>query len=423
MATFDSTTAQIMQQQRRQQLAQMLLQQGIQEQPTQMAGNIAIRQSPLSGLVRGLMAYQGMKGLNESDQAITDIATKREQADDDALNQGMALLNQGDRAGAMKAFSSTPKGQAYAAELMKSNLDQEAQRNKPLDLGDVSKFTPESVSKFQQSKNYADLVPAGPTDYQNADLKLRQQQVNQGQWQLDHDAMGNPIRVNKVSGETQPIKTEGSATGVDLQNMIDGIGTGKIAPPSSLALRNPKVLQMMDMVMQKYPDYDGTIYATRQSAQKSWAPGGKSGDTYRAIGTANKHLDMVSNLVDALDNKNLQLANKLGNEYSKQTGNPAPTNFDAAKNIVGQEVVKAIVANGGGVAEREEAAKLLDKAQSPAQLKGVINTYRTIMGAQKESLLQQRRAAGLSDKTLPDYTEGVGSNAPATGRFKIEVVP
>lgn len=423
MAGFDFDQAQIAQQQRRAQLAQMLLQQGMQQEPTQMAGPIAVRQSPLSGLVKGLMTYQGMKGLQDSDSKIADIAQQRDVADNEAVQKGMQLLNSGDQQGAMTAFSSTPKGQAYAAELLKSQVGQQAQQNKPLDLGDVAKFDPASVAKYQQTHSYADLLPAAPTPYQASDLKLRQDQVNQGQWQVDHDSMGNLIRVNKLTGATSPIKTEGAPGEVDLQNMIDGIGTGKIAPPSSLALRNPKVLQMMDEVMKKYPEYDGTTYATRQASQRSWAPGGKSGDTYRAIGTANKHLDMVGNLVDALDNKNIQLFNQVGNEYSKQTGNPAPTNFDAAKNIVGQEVVKAIVANGGGVAEREEAGKLLDKAQSPAQLKGVINTYRTIMGAQKESLLQQRRAAGLSDKSLPDYTEGKGSTTPTpASRFQIEVV-
>jgi len=123
MAPFDSTTAQIMQQQRRQQLAQMLMQQGMQPEPTQMAGNVAIRQSPLQGIVKALMGYQGMQGMEQADQAITDIATKREQSDTDAVNQGMALLNQGDRAGAMKAFSATPKGQAYAAALLQRETE------------------------------------------------------------------------------------------------------------------------------------------------------------------------------------------------------------------------------------------------------------------------------------------------------------
>jgi hypothetical protein len=61
------------------------------------------------------------------------------------------------------------------------------------------------------------------------------------------------------------------------------------------------------------------------------------------------------------------------------------------------------------VAEREELAKLMSNAKSPAQLKGVIAQYRGLMGAQHDALLQQRRAAGLPDSTLPSYTDANGS--------------
>jgi hypothetical protein len=45
----------------------------------------------------------------------------------------------------------------------------------------------------------------------------------------------------------------------------------------------------------------------------------------------------------------------------------------------------------------------MDSAKSPAQLKGVITQFRNLMSAQHENLLIQRRAAGLSDATLPNY--------------------
>ena len=61
------------------------------------------------------------------------------------------------------------------------------------------------------------------------------------------------------------------------------------------------------------------------------------------------------------------------------------------------------VSGGGGVSEREELDRLMSKAQSPAQLKGVISQYRNLMGSQYDNLLAQRRAAGLSDSTLPKY--------------------
>lgn len=122
MATFDADQAQLAQQQRRQQFAQMLLQQGMQQEPTQMVGPVAIRQSPLGALAKGLMAYQGAKGLSDSDTEISNIAQRRQTADNEAINKGMQLFNAGDKQGALAAFSASPRGQAYAAELMKSQL-------------------------------------------------------------------------------------------------------------------------------------------------------------------------------------------------------------------------------------------------------------------------------------------------------------
>ena len=211
------------------------------------------------------------------------------------------------------------------------------------------------------------------------------------------------------------LNPDGSASAADGPT-IDAIGQGRMAPPSGAALLNPKNRRLMDDVMAKYPDYDYTTVAAKKAAAVAFTSG-KEGNSLRSIGTATKHLDMLDGMVSALDNGNTPLLNKLGNAFAAQTGSTAPTNFDAAKEIVGQEVIKGIVAGGGGVSERQEAAAALDKAKTPAQLRGVISTYKSIMGAQHESLLQQRDAAGLPRSTLPDYTEGApgaAGAAPAT---------
>jgi hypothetical protein len=83
---------------------------------------------------------------------------------------------------------------------------------------------------------------------------------------------------------------------------------------------------------------------------------------------------------------------------AKQTGQPAPTNFDAAKQIVTAEIIKAVVASGGGVRERLEAENNFANANSPAQLKGVINTYKQLLGGQLNSLgLQYENTTGRTD--------------------------
>ena len=112
-----------------------------------------------------------------------------------------------------------------------------------------------------------------------------------------------------------------------------------------------------------------------------------------ANNTALNHLETMSKLANDLNNSDPRIFNMAANAFKKQAGSSsAPTNFDAAKQIVASEVIKAVVNNGGGVTERLEAAESFNKASSPAQLKGVIDTYKELLGGQLDSLEQQYTA-------------------------------
>lgn len=125
---------------------------------------------------------------------------------------------------------------------------------------------------------------------------------------------------------------------------------------------------------------------------------GIQGRQVNAFNTAIDHLSTMDKLSDALQNNDIKAFNSLGNVIAKQTGQPAPVNFDAAKQIVTAEIIKAVVASGGGVKERQEAENNFAAANSPAQLKGVINTYKQLLGGQLNSLgLQYENTTGRKD--------------------------
>jgi hypothetical protein len=162
--------------------------------------------------------------------------------------------------------------------------------------------------------------------------------------------------------------------------------------------------------------------ASRSKAVKDFSTG-KQGQQVNAFNTAIDHLGTMDKLSDALANGDVKGINALGNEVAKQTGAPAPTNFNAAKQIVTAEVIKAVVASGGGVTERQEAERNFSNANSPAQLKGVINTYKQLLGGQLKSLnLQYENTTGRKDfekKLTPDAKAELsklrGAEAPAAG--------
>jgi hypothetical protein len=177
-----------------------------------------------------------------------------------------------------------------------------------------------------------------------------------------------------------------------IEQTAQGIANGTLQPLSGFALARPMGQAVMARVTQINPAFDPTDFSTKQKAEKDFATG-KQGNTVRSFNVALTHLDTLGQLADALHNGNAQLVNKIGNIVSQQTGSPAVTNFNAAKTIVANEIVKAIVGSGGGVEDRDKAQKVVNDANSPAQLKGVIDTYKQLMAGQLHGLRLQYEAA------------------------------
>jgi hypothetical protein len=197
---------------------------------------------------------------------------------------------------------------------------------------------------------------------------------------------------------------DGVPTG-DMEVTAQAIANGQLPPPSGMALVNPKNQRILARVMEINPQYDFTSVTAKKTAASGFTSG-QQGNQMRSFATSGQHLDQLTGLIDALNNGDNQTVNKIGNAISAWNGNEQVSNFDAAKDVVAKEVMKAIVAGGGGQSEREELSKSLSSAKSPQQLKGVVKQYRNLMTAQYDNLLAQRRAAGLPDTTLPNYDGG-----------------
>lgn len=314
------------------------------------------------------LVHQGLVTPEQGQQAIADLPGQQEQLRPYLMQKGMQVMD--------------------AAERMKLLLP-----------------------KTSTIDNGAQILPT------NTDPLTGKVTVGQplAQKQVSPDTMANNAtsRANNAANIQKDLQVAGIAPGGGLdpngEAMAQAIAKGQVAPLSGFSLARPRGQNIMARVMEINPQYDETTYAAKNAAAKAFTTG-PQGNAMRSFAVAGQHLDQLGQLVDAMDNGNIPLMNKLANTYSQQTGSTPVTNFDAAKDIVSKEVVKAIVAGGGGVSEREELANAMNNAKSPAQLKGVISQYRNLMAAQHDALMQQRQAAGLSDSTLPNYTPGTQQN-------------
>jgi hypothetical protein len=227
----------------------------------------------------------------------------------------------------------------------------------------------------------------------------------------------NAGRITKDQANSALIKATGGGDPATVDEVAKHIADGTMQPLTAQALRTPAGMRIMARVYELNPKYDAKDYGVQAKALKDFTTG-KQGNTVRSLNVAMDHLDTLSQLGDALKNGNMQAFNKLAQGLAAQTGSAAPTNFDAAKKIVSDEVVKAIIGSGGGVGDRDEAAKAFDKASSPAQLAGAVNTAKRLMRGQLHGLEKQyKESTGRSDfndRFLSDSARALDQSSAGT---------
>jgi hypothetical protein len=182
------------------------------------------------------------------------------------------------------------------------------------------------------------------------------------------------------------------------QGMARMIANYEIPPLSGYALRSSQGQAIMAAVKDMNPGYDATAYTTKNTARMKFAVG-KQGDIVRSLSVATNHLDQLSQAAQALSQQQLPVLNKLVNAVGVHVlGKDPVTNFNAMKEIVGDEVVKAVVGSSGAEGDREAIKEAFAAARSPEQIQGVIEKYEGLMGGQLQGLKQQyRRSTGLND--------------------------
>lgn len=164
------------------------------------------------------------------------------------------------------------------------------------------------------------------------------------------------------------------------------------------AMRTPQGQAIMAAVQRLNPGFDASTYAVKQQAREKFATG-RQGDIVRSLSVATNHLDQLSQAADALAQNDFPTFNRLVNAIGVHiTGANPVTNFNAMKEIVGDEVVKAVVGSSGAEGDRQAIKDAFDAARSPDQIQGVIQKYEGLMGGQLAGLQRQyNKATGLND--------------------------
>jgi hypothetical protein len=177
------------------------------------------------------------------------------------------------------------------------------------------------------------------------------------------------------------------------------------------------------------PDFNASLYASRQKLRADFTSG-KTANNIDSLNTAVDHLNTLATYADALKTGNVQLANQVAQSFSTATGQPEVTNFKTMATAVESEVASLLKKTGATDQEISSWRGNFSSAQSPAQLKGALNTVLKVMHG-REQALQQRWKTGMGSKTeYPIYGEEQakileslaakeGGGAPTVSKYKI----
>jgi hypothetical protein len=266
-----------------------------------------------------------------------------------------------------------PRRAQYVSAIQKES------QNAPTQLAQLIKERDALPANDPNRKVYDTQINKAQTEIniQRAHLKLAQdkykQDYDQGSFKPDTiDMMAN---VYLQTGAMPPLGMGKKAADARTQilNRAQQISMGGGATAAEAATN----------VVQGKQDVAGQTAAVKDFSS------GLSARRVTANNTALNHLETMDKLAGDLANTDIRIVNAAGNAFARATGSAAPTSFDAAKQLVAAEVIKAVVQNGGGVTERKEAADNIKSANGPEQLRQVIATYRELLGGQLTSLAQQ----------------------------------
>lgn len=233
------------------------------------------------------------------------------------------------------------------------------------------------------------------------------------------DMSGNTVitTVNKKTGKvvsSQTLSANPLSSGGDVSNthgdaylqtlpkpmatLVQKLAHGEMQFPSGFALRSPYWQNVLTMVGQYDPNFNGFDYQSRFKTRQYFTSG-QGAQNITSFNTLIGHLGTLADKVDALRNGSIPALNYVENAASSATGRPQVQGVRTAVNAVASEAMKAFRGAGGG-SEREiqEWRDSFPVNGSPAQQ---YESLQTLMG------LLHSRIDALGEM----YNKGMGTTA------------
>lgn len=134
-----------------------------------------------------------------------------------------------------------------------------------------------------------------------------------------------------------------------------------------------------------------TLYGKtrREAAIQTAFAGGEPARQLRSLNTLAGHIGLLREYGEALRNGNVVRANQLLNAWSLETGHPEVTDFNEARTIAADEIIKLLTNTGGTESDRQGMQAIWSPNASPEQLAGASNVATRFIKSRLDGLQQQ----------------------------------
>ncbi len=199
----------------------------------------------------------------------------------------------------------------------------------------------------------------------------------------------------------------------ELESQAQMLAHYQLPGSSSWNAGNPKFAPVMARVLKINPKYRGYYYDVIKGTLQDYAHG-LAAKRLNSINTTMQHLQVLTPIINALQTGNWPMFNKLWIKYSNTIGAPANASFGMAKDIIGKEIVKSIIATGGNTAERQDIARSFSPYRGKEALGAIIKTAQGLLAGQLLGL-QKQYLAGTNGSGIdtPQYFQQTYLGAPA----------
>jgi hypothetical protein len=194
-------------------------------------------------------------------------------------------------------------------------------------------------------------------------------------------AMGGPSKPSQFSPQRDAIFTQ------LLSNEMNGIRP-RLGTKDQLAYQEwqaEKGINPNDIV-------GGTADAkSKVKTALDFSTPGNSGKNIMRIGTAVQHIDVLKDAYKALENGDIPAANSIFNRIAQERGQAPQASFGATAQMVAPEIAAAVLAAGGASAlgDRQDYKALLNGNISPAQFKGLVQSFDSLFGGRVKTLASE----------------------------------